>query len=316
MGLSSSDGKLQNVWRIDDEKYALNCTEWLNCKEIAELLRICREEMERARQLRTGELYAQKKEKPSTVNQLLSQIQELQDKVNALHEEKEFHDQETASSSGMSHVPNQTSRIPSPRGMLSRDSWLPHHTWNSMGTSGNVFFWKSTCSRKDISVTTWNCHETGRRSETRTSEFNNTDSKMYQESWYLESHASYWRNLFSKLYDGSSEVCYLGIACREILRSGWLSVLESTSSPKCAKAHLLLNSPCRGSMKWRWLDQWTILWRRNQLKGKEISLILRCLMRGLRLRWEESSLIPLSEEEAVSKRSELKNTTDSWKGSK
>ena len=139
MGLSSSDGKLQNVWRIGDEKYALNCTEWLNCKEIAELLRICREEMERARQLRTGELYAQKKEKPSTVNQLLSQIQELQDKVNALHEEKEFHDQETASSSGMSHVPNQTSRIPSPWGMLSRDSWLPHHTWNSMGTSGNVF---------------------------------------------------------------------------------------------------------------------------------------------------------------------------------
>ena len=39
----------------------------------------------------------------------------------------------------MSHVPSQPSRIPSPRGMLSCDSGLPHHTRNSMGTAGNVF---------------------------------------------------------------------------------------------------------------------------------------------------------------------------------
>ena len=70
------------------------------------------------------------------MNQLLSQIGTLPDRVNALNEEKEFSDPETASSSGMSHVP---SRIPSPRGMLSRDFGLPHHTRNSMGTSGNVF---------------------------------------------------------------------------------------------------------------------------------------------------------------------------------
>ena len=67
----------------------------------------------------------------------------------------------------------------------------------------------------------WKYHETGRRSETRTAD-NNTDSKFYQESWYLESHASYWRSLFSKLYD-----CYRGIAFRKIPRPRWLSVLES-----------------------------------------------------------------------------------------
>ena len=83
---------------------------------IEELRRICREETERARQLRTDELYAQKKEEPSTVNQLLSQIRTLQDKVNAVNEEKEFYDPETARSSGMSYVPSQSSRIPSPRG--------------------------------------------------------------------------------------------------------------------------------------------------------------------------------------------------------
>ena len=59
------------------------------------------------------------------MNQLLSQIQELQDKVNSLSEEKEFDDPETASVSRISQVPNQPLSIPSPRGMLSRDSGMP-----------------------------------------------------------------------------------------------------------------------------------------------------------------------------------------------
>ena len=57
--------------------------------------------------------FAQKKDEPSTVNQLLSQIQELQEKVNALNEEKEFYDPETASSSsGMFHVAPRGIRVP------------------------------------------------------------------------------------------------------------------------------------------------------------------------------------------------------------
>ena len=44
---------------------------------------------ERARQLRTDELYAQKKKEPFTVIQLLSQIRTMQHKVNALNEEKQ-----------------------------------------------------------------------------------------------------------------------------------------------------------------------------------------------------------------------------------
>ena len=52
----------------------------LDCMEIEELRRICCEETERARQLRTDELYATKNEEPSTVSQLLSQIRTLQDK--------------------------------------------------------------------------------------------------------------------------------------------------------------------------------------------------------------------------------------------
>ena len=73
-----------------------------------------------------------KKENPSTVNQLLAQVQEVQDKVNSLSDAKEFYDPETASSSGVSHVP-------SPRGMLSRDSCMQPDTRSTLGTSGNVF---------------------------------------------------------------------------------------------------------------------------------------------------------------------------------
>ena len=131
--------------------------------------------------MRTDELYAQKKEEPSTVNKLLSRIQDLEDKVNALNEEKEFYDPETASTSGMSHVPSEPSRIPSPRGMLRRDSGLRHFSRNSTGTSGNVLE-ETTCSRKNVSVLDSNCHEAWRRIETITAEFNHTDSTIFQES--------------------------------------------------------------------------------------------------------------------------------------
>ena len=78
-------------------------------------------------------------ESKSTVNQLVVEIQELQDKVNALNDAKEFFDLEIASSSGLSHVPSQLTSIPSPRGMVSRNSCLQPDTRNSLGTSGHVF---------------------------------------------------------------------------------------------------------------------------------------------------------------------------------
>ena len=90
--------------------------------------------------MRIDELSMQQNERPSTINQLLSQNQELQDEANySMNGEKEVYDPETASRSGMSHVPSQPLSIPSPRGMISRDPCLPHDTRNAMGTSGNVF---------------------------------------------------------------------------------------------------------------------------------------------------------------------------------
>ena len=101
--------------------------------------------------LRIDELNIQQRQNPSSVNQLVAQIHDLQDKVNCLNDEKEFYDPETASSSGIFHVPSQPLSIPSLRPMISRDSCLPHDTRNSMDTSENVFE-KTTCSRRPSSV--------------------------------------------------------------------------------------------------------------------------------------------------------------------
>ena len=52
----------------------------MNCQEIEELRTICCEETDRARQLRIDELFLQQERNPSTVSQLLIQIQDLQNK--------------------------------------------------------------------------------------------------------------------------------------------------------------------------------------------------------------------------------------------
>ena len=105
------------------------------CQQNEELRRTC---CARARQLRTDELSTQKEESKSFVNRLVVQIHELQDKVNSLNGAKEFYDPEPASTSGLSHVPSQHVRSPSPRGMMS-DSCLQPDIRNSLGTSRHVF---------------------------------------------------------------------------------------------------------------------------------------------------------------------------------
>ena len=90
-----------------------------DCQEIEELRRICWEETDRARQARVDELSLHQNRGPTTVSQLLTQIQELQ-KVNSLSDAREFYDPET-SSAGASHVLSPLT-IPSPGTVPCRDS--------------------------------------------------------------------------------------------------------------------------------------------------------------------------------------------------
>ena len=137
-GLVKRKRKTKNVRRMSNEEQSSSSNHAKDSFEIDELRRICREQSERAPEMRTDELVCAKEE-PSPVNQLFSQIRTLQDNVCAVNEEKDFNDPESARCSGISHVPRQPSIIPSPRGMISRNSGFPHHTRNSMGSSVNVF---------------------------------------------------------------------------------------------------------------------------------------------------------------------------------
>ena len=79
-------------------------------------------------------------ENQDTINELTARIQELQNEVNCMNDSRDFKDAESLRS-GPSHVPSQPALFPpyrDPGGLLSRNN-QPLDTWNSKGTSGNVF---------------------------------------------------------------------------------------------------------------------------------------------------------------------------------
>ena len=76
---------------------------------------------------------------PSVVNQLMGEIQELQNKVNSLTDERDFHDPEWSSSSWASHVPTRPVTFSSRSEKPSREPTMPNDTRNAMGISGIVF---------------------------------------------------------------------------------------------------------------------------------------------------------------------------------
>ena len=81
----------------------------------------------------------QQRMNPTTVSQMMAQIQDLQNKVNSLSDSREFYDPESGSSSGATHVPDQTSTILSSRTLPRCDSGLPRNTQNCTSTTGNFF---------------------------------------------------------------------------------------------------------------------------------------------------------------------------------
>ena len=81
----------------------------------------------------------QQQRNPTTVSLMMAQIQGLQNKVNSSSDAREFYDPESGSSSGATHVLDQTSTILSSRTLPRCDSGLPRHTQNCTGMMGNVF---------------------------------------------------------------------------------------------------------------------------------------------------------------------------------
>ena len=69
----------------------------------------------------------------------MTQIRKLQNKVNYLSDTREFHDLESGSSSGATHVLDQTSTIMSSRTLPRCDSGLPCGAQNGKVITENVF---------------------------------------------------------------------------------------------------------------------------------------------------------------------------------
>ena len=69
----------------------------------------------------------------------LSQIPELQERVNCMNDSGEFQDIESNYSGKISHVRSQPAIVLSPRSMPSCDKRLPIDTWNLSGSQGNRF---------------------------------------------------------------------------------------------------------------------------------------------------------------------------------
>ena len=99
----------------------------------------CNKEENKLTQHRLDEYSMQQERYPDTVSQLMTQKRELQDKVNFLSDEREFHDPDSGSSSGRSHVPYQHRITSSSRRNPSRDSGVPRNTGNDMSIRGKVF---------------------------------------------------------------------------------------------------------------------------------------------------------------------------------
>ena len=81
--------------------------------------------LKKAQEMRVNEFSVQKlRENHATRQELTSQIQELQERVNCMNDSREFQDRDSFWSGKLSHVPSQSAVVPSPQSMLSRDQSL------------------------------------------------------------------------------------------------------------------------------------------------------------------------------------------------
>ena len=98
-------------------------------------------EVKRTQEKRIDKVSVQKlRENHETIQQLTSQLQQMQEQMNCMSDSGDFQDVESNYSGRLSHVSSQLVMIPSSRSRLSRDERLPFDTWNQSGLQENVFW--------------------------------------------------------------------------------------------------------------------------------------------------------------------------------
>ena len=135
----------------------------------------------------------------------------------------------TASSAGLSHVPNHSMSILSLQGMISRDSCLQSDTRILLGTPGRFLKASSALWETSKKVTSSCC---GLESIDTDQIMREGVRREPQDSRLPTNHAiwnPFFRtggNYFQKLYDGISETSNLGTLCRKTHTLSGSSVLE------------------------------------------------------------------------------------------
>ena len=200
-----------------------------------------------------------------------------------------------------SHVPGKTSTILGPRTFPRCNSGLPGDTLNGTGIAGNVFsndhLLKKDCLLRSSAIQRiWHLPLRELRPDTIETDKDKRASGMkrvnrsirrfnhFTSKAEVEPVESYWWNLFSQWYDGSSENSYYGTDSWNISWLYGVSKLESqlqkwslsTSSSRSSDHYALDQRSWDCKINWRTYDI------DDRLQGKMIFLTSICLMRWLR----------------------------------
>ena len=289
-----------------------------DCQEIEELRRFSWEETNKARQARIDELSMRQQRNPETVNQLLTQIQELQNKVNSLSDAREFYDPEIREQLWSDPRSESTLYCSESQNHASLRFWIAARYTDFTGTSGNVLEHRPAQEGRPIynlqqfkgfgivfsGIETWYCRnskEAGEWNEKRTAEYVNPFTTFPRWRWYVE---SYWWNLFSQWSDfgiASGKIFWLfGISKLESQFQDWSLFENSISSSHTA----LDQRSWDGKVNWRTYD-----------------IAIDCRANGfprLRYAWCDDCVCVETTfaKEQVSKSSVLRILTDSYVGDK
>ena len=139
MGRSGSERQNKLEWRIGIEEQTLPRTASNRLPKNWSMRRTCCAEAHRARQAGVDELSMHQERNPATLRRLLTQSQDLQNKVNSLSDAREFYDLKQRAVLERPTFPVRTLLFRVPEPCLAAILRLPHNSRNIMGTSGNVF---------------------------------------------------------------------------------------------------------------------------------------------------------------------------------
>ena len=188
--------------------------------------------------------------------------------MKSLNDARIFHDPETASSSGASHVPSQLLSIPSPRGTISRDFCLPHETRNPVGSSGNVFedlrardgpssvlfenprnLALSSCGLRSGNTGNITRHGEGVGRKPQSLAIPTRRFAKRLETWtqLYRTGETCSQNCTMEAPRYSTSALHFGV----FQTQSTSNVGKSTLAPMCAQTHSVPSSQCRGAQKWR-----------------------------------------------------------------